>query len=278
MAKINVDVETKKKTINVSIKKIIRWTSLTILFLIFFFGSFYIINAGERGVLITLGNPSPIASSEGLHFKIPIIQSAVIMDVKTLKYQAEAGAASKDLQDVKATIATNYHLTPENVPELYKTVGVNYAEKLIQPIEQEIVKATTAKYTAEEMITKREEVRSEMEQLFIEKLRSRGIIVEQVSIINFEFSPSFTQAIEAKVVAEQNALAAKNKLEQIKYEAEQRIAQAKGEAEAIKIQVEAIKQQGGSQYVQLQSINKWDGKLPTYMLGNSIPFISITPN
>ena len=251
------------------------WGIVGLFLIISFFGTFYIVNAGERAVLITMGNPSPIAISEGLHFKIPMVQSVVIMDVKTLEYQAEAGAASKDLQDVKATIATNYHLTPENVPELYKTVGVNYAEKLIQPVEQEIVKATTAKYTAEEMITKREEVRSEMEQLFTDKLKSRGINVEQVSIINFEFSPSFTQAIEAKVVAEQNALAAKNKLEQIKYEAEQRIAQANGEAQAIAIQVAAIKQQGGAAYVQLQAINAWDGKLPQYMLGNAMPFINI---
>jgi regulator of protease activity HflC (stomatin/prohibitin superfamily) len=196
------------------------------------------------------------------------------MDIKTQKYEAEASAASKDLQTVTSKIATNYHLTAESVPVLYKEIGIDYQARVIQPLEQEVVKATTAKYTAEELITKREEVRLEMKQVLHDRLITKGIIVEEVSIVNFDFSPSFNSVIEAKVTAEQLKLKAENDLQRIKVEAEQRITQAQGEAEAIKIQATAINSQGGRDYVQLQAISRWDGKLPS-VTGGVVPFINV---
>jgi regulator of protease activity HflC (stomatin/prohibitin superfamily) len=246
-----------------------------IILLIVVFGSFYIVSAGERAVIMTFGKPNMEAMGEGLHFKIPIVQKAVIMTVQTQKYEAELTAASQDLQDVKTKIAINYHLVPELVPTIYQTIGKAYDITVIQPLEQEVNKAITAKFTAEQLITNREEVRSQMKDLLTERLTQRGIIVEEISIVNFEFSPSFTAAIEAKVTTEQTALAAKNKLAQVEYEAQQRIAQAEGEARAIQIQVSAINAQGGASYVQLQSIKQWDGKLPLIMGGNTMPFIDI---
>jgi regulator of protease activity HflC (stomatin/prohibitin superfamily) len=153
--------------------------------------------------------------------------------------------------------------------EVYRGIGVDYAAKIIYPLEQESNKAATAQFVAGELITKREEVKSNMETLLREKLGPRGIVVESISIIDFKFSPSFSQAIEAKVTAEQNALAAKNKLEQVKYEAEQRIAQAEGEARAIEIQVKSINQAGGDNYVKLKQIEKWSGNLPYVVGGNT---------
>lgn len=236
------------------------------------FGSFYTIGAGERGILTTFGNPDMTPRSEGLHFKIPIAQQIVKMDIKTLKYEAQATAASKDLQIVTATIATNYRLTPESTPELYKTLGVDYANKIISPLEQEVVKATTARFTAEELITKREEVRQEIRTLFTEKLRLRGIIVEEVSIVNFDFSPSFNAAIEAKVTAEQLKLKADRDLERIKVEAEQKITQANAEATALRAQKQAIT----AELLQLRAIEKWDGHLPM-ATGGVMPFIEVKP-
>lgn len=255
--------------------KIVFYLFSFITFIIVLSGVVYIISAGERGVLLTFGKPDLQAKLEGIHFKIPIVQEIIKMDVKTQKYEADLTAASKDLQDVNTKIAINYRLVPENVPILYRDIGINYAEKIIYPLEQEVNKATTALFTAEELVTKRDEVREKMKNQLTEKLQPRGIIVEEVSIINFAFSESFTQAIESKVTAEQNALAAKNKLEQVKYEAQQRIEQAQGEAEAIKIQAQAIQSQGGKDYVQLQAINKWDGKMPLYSGGGALPFINI---
>lgn len=269
--------------INISFGRIVGiivFFIVLIILIILAFSSLYTINAGDRGVLLTWGKAEVNPIGEGLHFKIPIAQDIVKMDIRTQKYEADLTAASSDLQDVSTKIAINYHLDSNSVVEIYKTIGVDYATKLIYPLEQESNKAATAKYTAVELVTKREQVRTEMEKILKDKLLIRGIIVESISIVDFKFSPSFSQAIEAKVTAEQNALAAKNKLEQVKYEAEQRVTQAKGEADAIAIQAQAINAQGGKDYVQLQAISKWDGKLPTYMLGSNgaTPFLDITAN
>lgn len=246
-----------------------------IILLVIIFGSWYIVGAGQRAVIITLGKASDISQSPGLHFKLPIIQKVVKFDVKTQKYEADATAASSDLQTVNAKLAINYHVSPDSVPRIYKEIGMDYSNIVIQPLEQEIVKATTARFTAEELITKREEVRDEMKTSLTDRLRPLGLVVEEVSIVNFAFSQSFDAAIEAKVTAEQNALAAKNKLSQIEYEAQQRVAQAQGEAEAIKIQAQAINAQGGKDYVQLRAIERWNGVLPSVTGGGAIPFINI---
>lgn len=250
-----------------------------ILLLVVIFGTFVIIGPGERGVLVTMGKVEDRIFTEGLNFKIPIIQSVAVMDVKTLKHiTAGTSSASKDLQIVTTDVTLNYHIDPLKVNKLYQEVGRSYETVIIEPSILESTKASTAHYTAEELITKREFAREEIKTLLISKLNTpRGIIVDEISITNFAFSPEFEKAIEAKVTAEQNALAAKNKLEQIKFEAEQRIAQAKGESEAIQIQAQAINAQGGKDYVQLQAINKWTGVLPVVMMSNgATPFIDIS--
>lgn len=254
-----------------------KWTGIVIIVLILFFGTFYIVSAGERGVVMTFGKPSMDAKGEGLHFKIPLIQSVVIMNVQTQKYEAELSAASSDLQDVKTKIAINYHLLPDTVPEIYRDIGIGYADKVIYPLEQEVNKAATAQFTAEELITKRDAVREQMKQILSEKLAPRGIVVEEISIVNFAFSDSFTAAIEAKVTAQQAALAALNKLEQIKYEAQQTVTKATAEATALQLQ----KAQVTPELIQLRQIEvqraaveKWDGKLPM-VTGGAIPFLSL---
>lgn len=239
------------------------------------FGSFYIVDAGERVVLLTWGNPDMVPRAEGFHLKVPIMQKAVKMNIQTQKYEADLTAASSDLQDVKTKIAINYHLVSEDVPIIYRDIGLSYAEKVIYPLEQEANKATTAKFTAEQLVTKREEVREEMKNILAERLRSRGIIVEEISIVDFSFSESFTQAIEAKVTAEQNALAAKNKLEQVKYEALQAVEAAKGKAEALQIEGDAIRE--NPQVVQLRAIEKWDGKL-SLVSGGAVPLLNLNFN
>lgn len=238
-------------------------------------GSFKTIGAGERGVVLRLGAVNRVMT-EGLNFKFPWIEGVKVMDVKTQKESANATAASKDLQTITAEVALNYHLLPESVTRLWQSVGEDYKERIIDPAIQEAVKSATAKFTAEELITKRPEVKEEIKLALLERLSKEFIIVDEFSIVNFDFSPSFNQAIEAKVTAEQNALAAKNKLEQVKYEAEQRISEAEGEAKAISIQAQAIQQQGGAEYVNLKAVEKWNGILPTTMIPSAgLPFINI---
>src|SRR3990167_7735625 len=258
------------------IGKIAIHAILGIVAVIVIFGSFRVVGAGEIGVVLTLGQVSDSVWSEGLHLKLPYFQSVKILDVKTQVESVDATAASKDLQNVTAKVALNYHLDSERVNKLWQSLGSNYKERVIDPAIQEAVKAVTAQYTAEELITKRPLVKDDIKITLSERLSKEFIVVDEFSIVNFDFSVSFNQAIEAKVTAEQNALAAKNKLEQVKYEKEQRIAEAQGEAEAIRIQAQAIQNQGGAEYVNLKAIEKWNGVLPTQMIPNAtLPFINL---
>ena len=261
--------------IEINLGKWLFFGFFMIILLIAAFSCYFTVGAGQRGVLVTWGSASDMAYSPGIHFKVPFVQDAILMDVTTQKYESDASAASQDLQTVSGKLATNYHLAPDSVPTIYKTLGMDYAVKVIQPLEQEIVKSVTAKYTAEQLITKREEVRQDIKTVLTEKLAPRGIIVEEVSIVNFDFSTSFNQAIEQKVTAEQNALKEQNQLKVVEYQAQQRIAQANGEAEAIKIQAQSVSAQGGADYVKLQAIQKWNGQMPNFVGGSSMPFISI---
>lgn len=252
-------------------KHIFGWTVFAIILTTCIFGTFYIISAGERGILLTFGKPDMVPKTEGLHFKIPIVQSVVKMDIKTQKYTVEkASAASKDLQTVTTDVAINYYISPENTPIIYKTIGINYQDKVIAPAVQEVVKANTAQYTAEELITKRPEVKEKIDAGLRERLAEFNVIVQAISITNFDFSPEFNKAIESKVTTEQNALAAKNKLLQVEYEAQQRVAQAEGEAKAIQIQTQAISMNGGQSYLTLKWIERWNGQVSLVNGGSSI--------
>lgn len=267
-----------ERKIKVDPKKIMRsvlWVMVIFFVISLVTGSFYTVPAGQRAVVMTFGKPSMDARGEGLHFKMPLIQSRELMDVQTQRYDAEAHAASTDLQMVSTRVAINYRPEAASTPRIYRDYGLEYEERIIDPVVQETIKACTAQYRAEDLITDREKVKSQIDVMLTARLRERHIIVEGVSITDFNFSLNFNEAIEAKVTAEQNALAAKNKLEQVKYEAEQAVAKAKGEAEAIRIQAEAIQAQGGKDYVQLKAVEKWDGKMPIYT-GGALPFIDLS--
>lgn len=258
------------------VRIIIGVLSVMIVLIVFvILNPFVQVSAGERGVVLVWGKVQEQTFGEGLHIINPIGTHVEILDIKTQKEQVSVSAASKDLQTVTTKIALNYHLNPDKTNFLWQSVGKEYKERIIDPAIQEAVKAVTAHYTAEELITKRSQVKDDVKISLIERLQREYIIIDEFSIVDFDFSPSFNAAIESKVTAEQNALAAKNKLEQVKFEAEQRVTQAKGEAEAIRIQAAAIQNQGGAEYVNLKAIEKWNGNLPQYMLGQTTPFINL---
>lgn len=263
------------------IGKLITWIVGGIIILILFFGSWGTVGAGERGVKTRFTAVVGMVE-QGLYFKLPIIEKVNIMNVqtKTVKYELEDPlfSASKDLQDVKIAVVLNYRLDPKMVETIFQQYGttVEYEERIIRPAVRDSVKTMASQFTAEELVTKRAEFTDSVVKLLNERLADKFVTTERVNITNFEFSRSFTEAIEAKVTAVQNAEAAKNKLEQVKFEAEQRISQARGEAEAIRIQAQAIQNQGGAEYVRLKTIEKWDGKLPINLYGSApIPFLNI---
>lgn len=198
------------------------------------FRPWVIVPAGHRGVVLQLGAVSGTLG-EGFHFILPVIQKVVQVNVQIQKSETNAAAASKDLQTISSKIALNYHVDPETVSRIFQQIGLAYESKVIDPAVQEAVKAITAKYTAEELITKRQQVALEIQELLTNRLRKSNIVVDAFSIVNFEFSQEFNKAIEAKQTAEQLALKAQRDLQRVKIEAEQKITQAKAEAEALRI-------------------------------------------
>lgn len=272
------------------IKRIVAWGLFGIIAVLVIFGSIYTIDSGEEAVLLTFGEASPVAITPGLHFKWPLAQKVITYDMTTRKYGQDAtsgslqSAASSDLQIVKAQLAVNYHLAAGSTPLIYAQLGSGYESKVIAPSVQEVMKATTAKYTAAELVNKRGQVSSDMDAALKERLLPYNIEVEQVSITAFDFSDQFNQAIEAKVTAEQQKDKAANDLERIKIEAQQVGAAGQGQADAIlaiaraeaeEIRLKNQELEKSPQYVEFIKWSRWDGKLPSwYMAGESN---SITP-
>lgn len=243
------------KSISITIASVIGF--IIVLFIIT--GSVYQIDAGAVGVKLRNGAIVSV-ETEGLHFKIPFFESIVKFEARTLKNQVVADSASKDLQQITATVALNYRIDASKATEIYKDLGTQYEERVVTPRLQESVKTVTARFTAEELITKRPQVRTEIIQEITTKLQNENILVEDLSIVNLAFSPEFTQAIEQKQLAAQKTLTAQNDLERIKIEAEQKITQARGDAEAQRLQQSTLNEL----LLQKQFIEKWDGKLPVY--------------
>lgn len=256
-----------------STKTVIRIAAVVLsLILLFWFSPFGTIAAGERGVHLRFTAVTGKVVGEGLYFRIPLIESVQSMDVKVQKYEMKSDAASKDLQTVHSVVALNFHIDPDRVANIYQDVGLLFRDRIIDPAMQEAIKASTAKFTAEELITKREMVRDDIKAQLTARLKASNILVDEFNIVNFEFSKNFNDAIEAKVTAEQQALAAKNKLEQIKFEADQKIAEARGKAEAMTIESNALR--SNPQILELRALEKWNGTLPQ-VTGGAIPFINL---
>lgn len=249
--------------------------ALIIGFLIF--QSVTIIQAGHRGVVLQLGAVQPQVFDEGLHFRIPFIQTVIPMEVRVQKSETSQTSASRDLQTVATTIAVNHHLDGNNVNRLYQEVGMDYAARIVDPAIAEALKAVTAQYTAEELISKRSEVSAKVKEVLKEKLASYYIVLDEINIREFKFSEEFDRAIEAKQVAEQQALKSKLDLERIKIEKEQEITKAQAQAEALRLQKQEVTPeliQLRQIEAQLEAIRRWDGKLPN-VTGGATPFINV---
>jgi len=251
--------------------------------------SVQIVDAGNRGVLLHWNavDTSIPPLDEGLHFVVPFQDKVVNMEVRTLKFVKSTSASSQDLQAVSTQVTVNYRASPESVNSLYKEVGLDYQNRIIAPAVEEVVKQVTAKYNAEELITKRPLVKGDIETAIAERLNQFNIITEVTSITDFQFSALFAKAIESKVEAEQNALRAENDLKRIQVEAQQveakamgvanaNIAEADGEAKAIKIISEALAQ--NPNYLEWLKTQHWDGKLPLVVGDGGTPFIQIPAN
>lgn len=219
--------------------------------------------AGHRGVLLRMGAVSGVLS-EGPHVVVPFVSKVDLVEVRTQKTEAKAAAASKDLQNVHTDVAVNFHVSDKSVDKLYQNVGLDFDNRIIHPAVQETVKAVVARYTAEELIRLREQVKNEVDTSLTKRLLAYNIVVEPagVSLTNFGFSDEFNKAIEQKQIAQQTAEQQKYVLQKAKLEAETAITTAKGEAEANRIKAQALQSQGGSRVLAREWITKWKGDVP----------------
>jgi prohibitin 2 len=236
------------------------------------------VGAGERGIVLDFGAVQDKVLGEGLHFRIPVVQTVALMDVKVQKSLTNAAASSSDLQEVSSEVALNYHIIPDKANIVYQTIGLHFKERIIDPAVQEVVKAVTARYTAEELITKRPAVSEAMRATLAERLMEHNIAVDAFSIVGFSFSKIFMEAIESKQTAEQLALKARRDLDRIKIEAEQKITAATAEAESLRLQRANI----SPDLIELRrieanikAIDKWNGILPQVTGGGAVPFIGL---
>jgi regulator of protease activity HflC (stomatin/prohibitin superfamily) len=259
--------------------------------------SIKIVEAGNRGVLLKFGAvDTSLSLNEGIHFVVPFRDSVIPIEVRTQKIVEDAASASRDLQDVSTQVALNYHVNPDTAQVLFQQLGFDYANRVIAPAIQESVKQVTARFNAENLITNRETVKSEIESQIKQRLAAYNVEVETISITEFQFSEQFRKAVESKVEAEQRALQANNELRRIEIEAQQaeakavgerqaniaraegvrqaNVLQAQGEAEAIKIIDVQLRE--NPRYLDWLKTQRWDGVLPLVTGGEgATPFIQI---
>jgi prohibitin 2 len=255
-----------------------------VVIIVFMFESVVVVEAGHRGVVLYVGAVENRVLGEGIHYIIPFAEQVVPMEVRTLKFQANASAASNDLQEVQTTIALNYHISPSQANIIYQQLGVDYADRIIAPTIQESVKASVAKFNAEDLITKRATAKAVIDQSIANTLTARNIVVETVFITDFKFSQAFASQVESKVVAFQKYLTEQNNLKAIQVIANQtvvhaqaaaraNVAKANGESQAIRIITVQLKQ--SPTYLQWLSINRWNGQMPYALGSGAVPFFQL---
>jgi prohibitin 2 len=280
-----------------SIKIVIPVIIGFIMLIVVLAASIKIVEAGNRGVLLNFGAvDTSLSLAEGIHFVVPFRDNVIPIEVRTQKIVEDAASASRDLQDVSTQVALNYHVNPDTAQVLYQQLGFDYANRVIAPAIQESVKQVTARFNAENLITNRETVKAEIESQIKQRLASYNILVETISITEFQFSEQFRRAVESKVEAEQRALQANNDLRRIQIEAQQAEAKAVGDQKANIAHAEGVRQsnvlqaEGESQairiidtqlrqnptYLEWLKTQRWNGVLPLVTGGEgATPFIQI---
>lgn len=243
----------------------------------FGFSCFTQVPASHVAVVTTFGKVSDITLGEGANAVLPWQTTHKVFMGMDVAAASKAEAGSKDLQSVVADLTANYHVDPNKARDLYiLNPSLGYETAFVVPAMYDVFKGVVAQYTADELITKRNEVNSAIVAALDKRLAQYYVSIKTINLVNFKFSKAFDAAIEEKVTASQKAETAKRNLERVKFEADARIAQAEGEAKAISIQAAAIEKQGGAAYTQLKAIEKWNGTLPTYVTsGSAMPFVNL---
>lgn len=230
--------------------------------------SLHNVDAGERAVVFHSNGSLTTLQPGKFQFVAPLINTVTIYNVQSQLYKESAEGISKDIQVVTTQVAVLYHPDAGQIPTIHQTLGPDYADRIVPPSVQDAVKSAVSYWNAEELTAgTRELVKHDIASRITTDLVAKHLIVDQVSITDFDFSKEFNAATEAKVVAQQRALEAKNKLEQSKYEANQTIIQATAQAEAARLLSESTSGEKGQAYLYLEWLKHWNGVLPQYMTG-----------
>jgi prohibitin 1 len=234
--------------------------TLVIVFLAILSKFFVIVNAGERGVLMQFGKVQEQVLGEGLHVILPTVYSVKKLSVRVQKQESSAEASSKDLQDIFTDVALNWHIIPDEANAIFQQIGdeKEVVARIIDPAVEEVLKAVMAKYTAEEIITKRGEVKAAVDEFLTLRLLTYHIAVDDISLVHVHFSQRFSDAVEAKQIAEQEAKRGEFLALKAVKEAEAKVNLAKGEAEVQRL----LRDNLTPELLERQAIEKWDGKLP----------------
>lgn len=270
-----MDTQKTYQDIRMKRKKILKYIIIGVVGLVTIIlllsSALYTVPAGYVGIVTRWGAVQRIIPP-GLGVKIPLAEAVHRMSAQTQKDEIEASSASSNLQTVSAIIAVNYRLDGKYASAVYQSIGTDYQDKVVAPAIQNAFKSATAKYTAENLIKMREQVRIDAETELQKQLEPYHIIVENFNIINFDFSPEYNASIEAKQVMEQNVQTAKLELEKSRIEAEQRVVEAQAQADAQK----ALKDTGAltDAYLQYLFLTKWNGMLPD-VIGGANPVFDI---
>lgn len=270
----------RDKAGNVAVGKIVAIVTILILVLIVLGGSVVVVEAGQTGVVLTFGRVSPVVLQEGIHLKVPFAQSVIAINNRIVKTEVNTEAFSKDLQTVSTVIAVNYHINKSSSAEIYKQVGLGYEDVLVVPAINEVLKAVTANYTAQQLVSSRGEVSILLDENLNSKLNEYGVVVDDLNIINWDFTEEYISAIEAKQVAEQNLIKTRTEQEQAlviaNTEAQKQVIAAQAEADKIRLLADAtaesnktIAESLSDILIRYELLQKWDGQLPKVTGGAS---------
>ncbi|MBQ6877628.1 MAG: prohibitin family protein [Oscillospiraceae bacterium] len=253
-----------------------------------------IVPTGHTGIVTTFGKVEEASLEAGPNFVLPW-QNVVNLDNRVQKVNIQTEAFSSDIQQVQVSTTINYSINSKTAFTLYKTVGKNYYENIILPRALENVKAVFSNYTAENLISNREILSSEIVSAMKTDMEPYGITVNGISIEDIDFTEAFTDAVEAKQVAAQEKLTAQTKQEQLTMEqqaqAERDVIAAQAELEVTKIQAESAYYAGEKEaevnkkiaesltpeLVQYYYVQRWNGQMPTTILGEGGSFLLNLP-
>jgi len=256
-----------------NVKKIVTWGVVGLFALITLLCSFYTIDSTERGVLSTFGKVHETAITDGLHAKWPYIQTIEKVNVQQKKFDGQENSYTRDVQTAEVDYTINYDLNRANVSSLMKNVGEDYHNRIVVPFIRSAMKEVFGNYAATQIVENRDDVRRDIEAMLRRTLDSNYFINIQFQITDIDFDDAFENAIKEKQVAEQQALKAKNVTIQVEEQAKQTKIRAEAEAEAMRIKATALER--NQKLVEYEAVQKWDGKLPSYMMGNTVPFINL---